>query len=304
MKQKEIKPIPVLRGAAAVAKAAATTHGAGIPLLQNTADNIGMDADALTTACNNYESGKVVLTTVRSLLATIVVTVRACLTLGRDLMKPLFGGEYSQAYDVLGLVGSLMIPSTTQELLVILEAFKAFFTAHPELEDPLHHITAAHCQVLYDQLLVAQNNVNTQVAAVDNLLEARDAAAEKLRKRIRGVIDEMAQLIGPMDARWVAFGFNKPGATETPDAVEGLIAVLIGPGTAALKWKAPARADHYRVWRRIIGVDAEPVAVGSPADLDFNLENLPAASTVEIYVSAVNDGGESQLSEKVTIVTH
>ncbi|MDB6024436.1 MAG: hypothetical protein JWM68_659, partial [Verrucomicrobiales bacterium] len=46
------------------------------------------------------------------------------------------------------------------------------------------------------------------------------------------------------------------------------------------------------------------VAVGSPADLDFTLENLPAASTVEIYISAVNNGGESQLSEKVTIVTH
>ncbi|MDB6026989.1 MAG: hypothetical protein JWM68_3212, partial [Verrucomicrobiales bacterium] len=58
------------------------------------------------------------------------------------------------------------------------------------------------------------------------------------------------------------------------------------------------------VWKRVIGLDAEPVAVGSPADLDFTLENLPAASTVEISISAVNNGGESQLSEKITITTH
>lgn len=304
MKQKDLKTIPAVRGAAAVVKAAATTHGDGIPLLQNTAGNIGMDADTLTTACNNHESGKVVLASYRSVLATMVFTIRAFLTLGRDILKPLLGGEYTQAYDVLGLIGSIMIPNTTEELLVVLEAFKAYFTAHPEQEDPLHHITAARCQVLYDQLLMAQNNVNTQVAAVDDLMDARDVAAEKMRKRIRGVIDEMAQLISPLDARWVAFGFNKPGATERPDIVMGLMATLIGPVTAALKWNASARAEYYRVWMKVHGTDGEYLAMGSPVDLDFTLENLPAGTTVDIVVSAVNNGGESQLSQVVTVTTH
>ncbi len=304
MKQKELKAIPALRGAAAVVKAAATTHGAGIPLLQNTADNIGTDADALTTTCNNHEAGKVVLTNYRSVLAAMVITVRAFLTLGRDILKPLFGGDYSQAYDVLGLVGTTMIPGTVQELLVVLQAFKAYFTAHPEQEDPLHNITAARCQALYDQLLVAQNNVNTQVAAVDDLLETRNIAAEKLRKRIRGVIDEMAQLISPFDARWVAFGFNKPGALETPDIVEHLQAVLIGPNAVALKWDPSARAEYYRVFTKIHGAEGDYTAVGSPADLDFTIENLPANATIDIVVTAVNNGGESAVSEVVTITTN
>jgi hypothetical protein len=35
-------------------------------------------------------------------------------------------------------------------------------------------------------------------------------------------------------------------------------------------------------------VESDHVAVGSPADLDFTIENLPANSTVDIIVTAVN----------------
>ncbi|MDB6024511.1 MAG: hypothetical protein JWM68_734 [Verrucomicrobiales bacterium] len=304
MKQDKLTSIPDLLGSVGLIKAAALEKGAGIPLLHNTAPNIGIDADALTTTCNNHDAGKVVLADFRAVLATIVFTVRAFLTLGRDLLKPILGSEYSQAFDVLGLVGSIAIPRTSEQLLMVLQKFKAFFLAHPELEDESRNITAAQAQVLYDQLIAAQFNVNLQVMTVQTQMELRDEAADTMRKRIRGLFNEMAQFLNPMDARWMAFGFNRPGAQQIPDVVEGLIAVLIGPGTSALKWKAPARAEYYRVWVRVVGVDAEPVAVGSPADLDFTLENLPANATVEISVSAVNSGGESALSEKVTIVTH
>ncbi len=304
MKQDKLVSIPELRGAATVIKAAATTHGPGIPLLQNTAVNIGTDADALTTACNNHEAGKVVLTNYRSTLAAMIVTVRAFLMLGRDILKPVFGNEYSSAYEVLGLIGSIVIPGRCEELLVVLQAYKAYFTDHPELEDPLHNITAAQAQALHDQLLVAQMNVNNQVTEVQNLKVARDNAADKLRKRIRGVMDEMGQFLDPLDARWTAFGFNKPGALEIADEVEGLTATLIGPTAVALKWGASARAEYYRVFKKVIGVDEDYVAVGSPADLDFTLENLPLNATVEIQVSAVNNGGESLRSPAVTVVTH
>ncbi|MDB6029217.1 MAG: hypothetical protein JWM68_5440 [Verrucomicrobiales bacterium] len=304
MKQKQIKSIPNLIGSIGLIKAAAIEHEEGIPLLHNTSGNIGMDADALTTTRNNHELGKVVLANYRAALATIVFMVRAFLTLGRDILKPVLGNGYSQSFDVLGLIGSLMIPSTTEDLLPILQAFKAFFVANPTLEDATRNITAAQAQLLHDQLLAAQANVNSQVTITQNQKEARDGAAEQVSVRIRAVIDEMGQVLSPLDARWLAFGFNRPGTIETPGMVEGLIAVLIGPSTSALKWKASARAEYYRVWIRVVGVNAEPVAVGSPADIDFNLENLPANATVEISVSAVNNGGETALSEPVTIVTH
>ncbi len=72
----------------------------------------------------------------------------------------------------------------------------------------------------------------------------------------------------------------------------------------ALKWDAAARADYYRVFKKVLGVDEDFVAVGSPADLDFTIENLPANATVEIQISAVNTGGESQRTASVTIAMH
>jgi hypothetical protein len=184
------------------------------------------------------------------------------LTLGRDILKPVLGNAYSLSFDVLGLIGSLMIPSTTEDLLPILQAFKAFFVANPTLEDVARNITAAQAQLLHDQLLAAQANVNSQVTITQNQKEARDVAAEQVRLRIRAVIDEMGQVLSPLDARRLSFGFNRPGATETPDMVEGLIATLMGPSMAALKWNMPARANYFRVWKKVIGVDTEPVAVG------------------------------------------
>ncbi|MDB6027459.1 MAG: hypothetical protein JWM68_3682 [Verrucomicrobiales bacterium] len=304
MKQKQLLTIPELQSSAAVVKAAAIDKGAGIPLLHNTAVNIGIDADALTTTCNNHDAGKVVLATKRALLATVVVIVRAFLMFGRDILKPIFGNEYSQAFDVLGLVGSIAIPRTAEELLVILQKFKAYFTAHPELEDPLHNITAARAQELYDELLAALNAVNSQEGAVETLMQLRDQAAEKLRKRLRGVIDEMMQSLDPFDGRWLAFGFNMPGAQERPDVVENLRAALIGPTTAALVWDVPARADYYHVLQRIQGVDAELVLIASPQDPAITLENLPAGKSIDIVLAAVNNGGEGPRSSTVTIVTH
>lgn len=303
MKQDQIQSIPAVISAAAVIKAAALEKGAGIPLLQNTVANIGADADGLTTTRNNHEQSKVVLAQKRAVLATSVGNTRAFLTLGRDILKPIFGNEYSQAYDVLGLVGSIAIPRTSQELLPVLQAFKAYFVANPASEDDSRDITALQAQALYDQLLAAQVDVNDETMNVESTKTLRDAAADQMRKRIRMVIDEMTLCLSPLDPRWLAFGFKMPGAQERPEAVEGFFATLVGPTTAALKWSAAPRAEYYRVWMKVHGSEAEYVAMGSPADLDFNLENLPANSQIDVVVTAVNNGGESQKSDVITITT-
>lgn len=303
MKQKDIRTITSLLGSAGTIKAAAVAKGAGIPLLHNTAGNIGMDADALTTACTNHDEGKVVLADNRAALATVTKTVRAYLTLGRDILKPVLGNEYSEAFDVLGLVDSITIPRTTEELLVVLIKFKAYYTAHPDHEDESRNITAVRCQELYDQLVAAQFNVNSQSDAVEALINLRDQAADKMRGRIRSLIGELSSCLSPLDSRWLAFGLNMPGAEETPEIVQGLLFTLIGPGIANLKWDASARADYYRVFKKVVGVDSEYMAVGSPSDVDFTIENLPANMTIEVVVAAVNSGGESPVSEKITIVT-
>ena len=120
---------------------------------------------------------------------------------------------------------------------------------------------------------------------------------------MRGLISELETVLDPNDSRWLAFGLNIPGAPATPDVPSHVTATLTG-STAAMKWNAGARADYYRIWQKVHGVDDDYVSVGSAADLDFDVSSLPANSTVELAVSAVNDGGESQLSAAVTVTTH
>ncbi|MDB6025358.1 MAG: hypothetical protein JWM68_1581 [Verrucomicrobiales bacterium] len=297
--------IPDVMASAAKMKSAAENPDLGVPLVVNTAVNIGTDADALTTTRNNHEQGKVVLANSRAVLLSIIITVRVFLALGRDMMKPFFGNLYTEAFDILGFSnGKLQVPFTAEELLPMLQAYKAFYVANPLRENVPSNLTAAQAQVLYDQLNVASNNVSFKRAQVLGLKDVRDGATVQLRKRIRDVIKELEMRLDPLDSRWIAFGLNRPGAQETPDGVGQLTAVLIGPNAAALKWPAPARAEFYHVFRRIQGVDAEMVLIGSPADLDFNIENLPSNAHVDLAVAAVNSGGEGPRSEVVTIITH
>ncbi|HZL77931.1 MAG TPA: hypothetical protein VFC17_03690 [Candidatus Limnocylindrales bacterium] len=62
------------------------------------------------------------------------------------------------------------------------------------------------------------------------------------------------------------------------------------------------RADHYRVFKQVVGVDADFVFAGNPTDSNLTLTGLPHAAMVKICVSSVNAAGESQRSDAAQIV--
>ncbi|MDB6027695.1 MAG: hypothetical protein JWM68_3918 [Verrucomicrobiales bacterium] len=270
----------------------------------NTAATITLDLTALVLARDNYELGKALASDRRGAVRTTLGVSREALAICRDIFKPYFGSEYNESWDITGLRGSIGIPRSADDVQPLLLTFKTQLAAHPEREHAGLEATAVHFDALYTNIIAAQNAVITQDAAVQSLKALRDEKLDALTKRIRDLMGELAMKIGPMDPRWLAFGFNLPGAEETPEIPSNLSVILIGPNAAAMKWSAAVRAGYYRIWKRVVGVDAEPVGVGTPADLDFTLENLPANATIEISISAVNDGGESARSESVTIVTH
>ncbi|MDB6026664.1 MAG: hypothetical protein JWM68_2887 [Verrucomicrobiales bacterium] len=289
---------------AGAAAAAALIHQGTLDLGQNTNAKILADRVALINSRNTYEEAKLTLAERQALVDSIMGVGREFITNGRDNLKPHLGYQYSKTWDVTGMVGSIAVPDQLVFLHPMLDSYNAYYGAHRAHEVASLNLTAARADELSTQLMTALTAVNEQETEVSRLKRIRDVKAEKLLRRLRGLRDELGQVLDPLDTLWMAFGFNMPGADQTPESPANVSAVVIGPGTAALRWDAAARAEYYRVWKRVIGVDAEPVAVGSRADIDFNLENLPAASTIEIYVSAVNNGGESQLSEKITITTH
>ncbi|MDB6028775.1 MAG: hypothetical protein JWM68_4998 [Verrucomicrobiales bacterium] len=284
------------------------SNGAGqyaaLPLLHNTQANINADINALTDAIMAHGLGKDLMAIRRGDMQNKVHVSRGFLTLGRDNFKPVLGSEYNEGWDNTGLVGSLAIPRNELEVLPLLHSYNQFMTANPTFEVASKDITADAAGALHTQLELAIGAVKLQDGVVSNLMVERDVKAANLRKRMSDLIAELKMRLPGLDGRWKGFGFNPPDAQETPDGIGAVTAVLIGPNTAALKWAAPARAEYYHVFKRVVGVDAEFILVGSPADLDFTLENLPANAHVEIVVSAVNNGGEGQRSGVVTLVTH
>ncbi|MDB6027341.1 MAG: hypothetical protein JWM68_3564 [Verrucomicrobiales bacterium] len=299
-----IKPIPALLTSAGDAAKAASELQLEVTLLQNPELKINLDADALALANDIYEQGKSGLSALRTTVHAQFDASLARLTLARDVFKPFLGSQFGPSWEELGMPDSLAFPRTAAEVQPILRCYKTFLEAHPTRENVDLGITAAAFDTLFDDMKAARDAVTAQELVVDTKKVIRDNKATQLRKRMRDLLDELSMLLPPLDPRWKRYGFNMPGAQETPDVPANMQAILIGPNAAAMKWDATARAEYFRVWKRVIGVDAEPVAVGSPADLDFTLENLPANAVIEVYVSAVNNGGESQLSEKITIVTH
>ncbi|MDB6028455.1 MAG: family lipolytic protein [Verrucomicrobiales bacterium] len=279
-------------------------YGATLPLVLNLKLNIDADILALTDKIMAYGTGKNELSDRRDTLNASLEISREWITLGRDNFKPTFGSKRNARWGVVGMDGSLSVPATPMEVLRILGAFKELLTDDPTLEVPIKDITATHAGDLIIALNAAVTAVQGQEEVVKGLLDDRNAKAEALRKRMSDLIAELNIRMNGLDNRWIGFGLNKPDAEQTPDQVTELMATLIGPGTAALKWSVPARAGYYHVFKRVVGIDPDYVLVGSPADVDFTLEGLPAGATIQIVVSAVNSSGEGARSEQVTITTH
>jgi hypothetical protein len=298
------KKIPALLTLAGDAADGAGTHGATIPLLQNTEVNINADIVPLNAALLAYGQATGLLKAKRAVLHDKTKAGRTFITLTRDNLKPLLGNEYNANWDATGMIGSLGVRATDGEVLPLLKTFHDYLVANPALEVDAKDITAVKADDLFTDLKAARTAVNEQETVTNLALALRNSKASLLRKRLRGLISELSQKMGPLDERWLSFGLNKPGAVETPEQVANLVAVLIGPGVVATKWDAAARAKYYHVFKKVVGVDDQYVLVGSPADIDFNLEGLPAGQTVDIVVAAVNNGGEGVQSNKVTLTTH
>ncbi len=303
MKQERIHSITAATGMARSILAGITEVGAGVTLTYHPSAGITTDLNNLLAARGNYDQAKEIRAIRRQELILTVEDSQKFIRGTRDLFKMRWGNVHTERFAAIGFRDGFEVTDSIDDLQDFLQAIKAYFTTNPTQEvEGL--FTAALAQALMDALNAAKNAVTIQEGAIANLMTIRDAKFDVLRQRISGVFQELLLQLDPLDARWLTFGFKKPGADETPEQVTGVKVTLIGPTAAAVKWDAAERAAYYRVWMKIHGAEGDYAAVGSPADLDFTIENLPANAMIDIVVTAVNNGGESPVSEVITITTH
>ena len=121
-----------------------------------------------------------------------------------------------------------------------------------------------------------------------------------MRATLRGLIKELSTYITPVDRRWQAFGFNCPGDPQVPDQVLNLIVTAGLPGSFGLTWDVAPRGARYLVEMSDSTPEAEWTLMATVAETSVTLTDLTPGATVQLRVTAANDGGSAVPSEPVS----
>ncbi len=281
------------------------THEATIGILQNTEAAVRAAITALSTAETDLGLKKNAVSTAYTNLQTVDAAGQATLTSCKLCLAQKLGQRWSAAWEPTGFPNqSTSIPSKQDQRFTLLDALKNYFTLVPANENVGMGATAALCGAAWTALSDARQAVADAEAAQTASFATRAAGIDSLRKRVRGLINELETLIATDDPRWEAFGLNIPANPTSPEPVAQLTAAALGNGRIELGWSYATRATRYRIETFIETVDTEWQNRASAKDLEIILKDFTAGQTVKLRVVAGNDGGDASPSpEAVVVVT-
>lgn len=123
-----------------------------------------------------------------------------------------------------------------------------------------------------------------------------DADSAVARRRLRGLREELSQLLSSQDSRWYAFGFDRPSDPETPEVPEHPTVSAGAAGSCFCDWDDARRAESYRA--KVLAGTTE-VAERLVSESETHFTGLPRGVPLTLVVSALNDAGESQPAQPV-----
>lgn len=191
---------------------------------------------------------------------------------------------------------STAVPSSQEKRLNLCASLKIYFTNVPAHEVAALGVTAALAQTNFQAISNGRDALAMKEQAQASAKQARDIALKNLRKRVRGLTNELADLIEEDDARWHAFGLNMPSDPDTPEAVEAVSLAANMAGKVVVTWPRARRATRYRIFAQVLTVDADFVNVETVHDREAMLESLPSGKTLKVKIIAANDAGEAPAS--------
>ena len=218
----------------------------------------------------------------------------------RDVLENYLGREWSEAWFATGWVSNLVIPQSFDDLYELSLSLGSYFTAHPTQENTGLGVTAAAAQATATALRNANLAVNAAELASATKKIVRDEKLVAARKRLSGLCKELSQRLEDLDPRWRAFGFNMPGAATVPEVPVNVVVTPLPLARLQIACDASPNATLYRFYLQRPILDPEPILVGNSSEPLFVTESLVAGQQYVIYVSAVNEGAESDLSDPVS----
>jgi hypothetical protein len=279
----------------------ASTHGTPIGLLQNTETAIRADLTAAQTAESLFQAARANKSAKSAAQQIADSNAKAFIAATKKILSLTLGNAWSTEWAAAGWnTPTLAIPASVPERLATLPAIATYLTANPVKENAPAAVTAANAQALHAALSTAISGVHTANVASGQAKATRDAALEKLRQRMSGLVRELEQLLKDDDARWYAFGLNRPEDPETPAIAAGLVATPGAPGVLLLDWADARRAERYKVETKKTG-DADFTEAAQVTDSEATLTALPTGATLTIRVLSANAAGYAQPSEELVV---
>ena len=261
----------------------------------------GLNTDA-TTKRQAYKSARATKALAYIALRTARVEADKFCAQARDFLKPKLGTTFSALWAQIGFEGqSLEVPAKDGTRLTLLNGFKAYFLAHNAEESAAFNITAARALSVRDALAAAVQTTSDCKFDTRDKRDTQDAAEAALLKKLRCLWTELESILDPMDPRWLKFIDRIPGDPRSPEAVEEVSASAQPGGIITLDWEDTERAAHYKVFKQVVGVDAEPVLFATVDDSDAKVTGLPTGATVKLQIVATNEVGDAPASEVIQL---
>lgn len=270
-------------------------YGAPIGVVHNPETTIRAALAAAHQAENDYQTAAAGLRTARTAVVVATSNGRAWATLARDIWKPALGSRFNAAWKPAGFDGSIAIPSKPEEVHSLLANMKTFLENNPSsvIKTEKINVSPEQAEILRAALEQARNAFKDQDTQTTGAHDFREARMDALRGRLSACIREVGDMLDDLDPRWIALGLNRPGDPDRPDAPEHLRLEPAGPGQLRAVCDPAPRAEHYRWYRKVEGVDADFVPLPTTQDPQTILDGLPGGATVLVHVSAGNQGGDS-----------
>ncbi|MFN0077395.1 MAG: fibronectin type III domain-containing protein [Prosthecobacter sp.] len=214
----------------------------------------------------------------------------------------LYGQRWNVNWEPTGFPNqSTGIPDDQPTRLTLLDALKNYFTAKPADESVDMGATAALCLAQHTAITDAQAAVDHAESEQTKAFATRATAEDALRKRVRGLIEELTIVLPADDARWEDFGLSIPANPRAPESVASVTASTLSNSRLDVSWPYATRATRYRVETFIVGVDTEWQNKASAKDLEVILKGFTVGQVVKIRIIAFNDGGDAPPSPEMQI---
>jgi len=214
----------------------------------------------------------------------------------------LFGGLFNNQWLTAGWPnGTTAIPTTQAARFSLLSALKTYFTAVPASESVEMDATAAICDAAHTTISNARTTLHNAETALSGAKDNEKSAVRTLRKRVRGVIEEIGTVLADDDARYRDFGLNVPANPVAPEPIASLTLTARGGGKFLAEWPYSTRMGGTRLQKKVIGVDLDFVSAGTSDGLEKTLAGFTAGQVVEVRVIAYNDGGDAAPSPVASV---